>query len=135
MGTNDLILKSCPMQSTKSWISLGSNDKNIEDASFILLDENRKLLRSGGLLKDKFIASAAICDLNQDKIEWRHLPSLNHRRHGHKTMCINLCNKQIIISLGGFDAKGKTIKKSEIISIECIQSHIQNNGDNEEKNE
>ena len=129
--TNDSIEKLCPMESTKSWICMGKNDKDIEDGSFILLDNNTKLLRSGGLLKNKYTATAAICDLHQTKINWHPLPGLNYRRHGHRSLCINLCNKQNIINIGGFDSKGKTITKSEIISIDCMQSHIQNSANDE----
>ena len=136
--TNNYIKKLSPYKSMKSWINIGINDKDIEDASYLLLDNNTKLLRSGGLFNDKYTSSVSICDLKSipfeqktendidDKISsnWISLPKLSHRRHGHETICCNMFNETNIMVIGGFDSKGNTITKSEVISLNNIQSHI-----------
>eukprot|EP01084_Bolivina_argentea_P086176 155760_1 len=133
--TNNSINRFNPLISETSWINIGIINKDIEDSSYLLLDNNRKLLRTGGLLNDEYISSVSICDLTNNlpnknrntnnNINWINLPRLNHRRHGHNTLCINIFNKPHIIAIGGFDSKGNTIAKSEIISLKHIQSHIQ----------
>merc|ERR1712129_263685 len=92
-----------------------------------------KLLRSGGLLRGKYTSTTSICDLKSG--EWLPLPPLNYKRHGHRTMCIQLSNQSHGVNIGGFDAKGKTIKKSEMMSIECIRSHTQTNEEKQDLND
>lgn len=154
--TKDYIKRLSPYNSMRAWTNIGINDKDIEDASYLLLDNNTKLLRSGGLLNDKYISSVSICDLtstehksndndnddnninNNLNVNWMSLPKLSHRRHGHDALCCNLLNERSIIVIGGFDSKGNTITKSECISLNNIQSHIKqsliNKNDNNSNN-
>ena len=130
--TNSNIQRLCPSQSTACWTNLGCNAVDIEDAAYLLLDNHTKLLRCGGLCGDKYVDTVSICDLtrndsktNDPQIDWVSLPRMNHRRHGHQTLCVELEGSPYIMAVGGFDSKGNTLRQSEIISVDRIQSHIQ----------
>lgn len=146
--TDGNIQKLCPSQSTASWVNLGFNEQDVEDAAYLLLDNHTKLLRCGGLHGDKYVDTVSICNLTQNesindmnddnesiqsKIEWVSLPRMTHRRHGHQILCVELDQSPHIMAIGGFDSKGNTLKLSEIISVDRIQNHIRHSLRNQKK--
>jgi len=121
----DSIKSLVPINSLK-WKNIAKINADIEDASFILCDNDTKLIRCGGLNNkiESYINDVQLCDLQYNK--WYSLPKMYKTRHGHKI----ISNNNMFTIIGGFDENGNTIDKCEVIKCDNISKYIKNKNNN-----